>query len=47
MSMRLNIIWHDDDAFTYQSNCGRCAFVSLPFDDEDAAHDAWHGHACA
>ncbi|MCX6434200.1 MAG: hypothetical protein NTX29_15990 [Actinobacteria bacterium] len=46
MSMKMDLIWQDDDAIEYRANCTDCSFRSDPLDDEDAARAAWTGHAC-
>ncbi len=47
MSMKLDLIWQDDDAIEYRAACIDCSFRSAPFDDEEMARAAWFGHACA
>jgi hypothetical protein len=46
MSIKLDLIWQDDDAIEYRANCSYCSYRSGSFDDEELARAAWFGHAC-
>ncbi len=47
MSMKLDLIWQDDDAIEYRATCNDCSFRSESSDDEEIARAAWLLHACA
>jgi len=46
MSIKMDLIWQDNDTFEYRANCADCSYRSEPFDDEETARAAWFGHAC-
>jgi hypothetical protein len=46
MSMRMDLIWQDDDVFEYRANCADCSYRSMPFANEETAAAAWYGHLC-
>jgi hypothetical protein len=46
MSLRMDLIWQDDDVIEYRANCAGCSYRSMPFAEEETAAAAWLGHLC-
>jgi hypothetical protein len=46
MSMRIDMTWQENDVMTFQASCADCTYTSAPYEDEEHAREAFHGHAC-
>lgn len=46
MSIRMDYVWHDDDAILFRASCDSCSFQSRPSHDEQMARAEWFGHVC-
>lgn len=46
MSLRLDLVWQDDEAVQFHASCADCSFQSEPFHDEETARASWFGHVC-
>ena len=46
MTLKLDVIWQDDDSLQYRAHCANCSYRSAVFEDEEMATAAWFGHVC-